>query len=209
MTTSELDLNHPLAVEPAPVWAGDPSVLGLPSFIVGSTALGLVLVGYVPPAAAGASLAILIAATGLGLTIAAIWAAAIGQSVVGAVFGIFAGFWLSYSMLVLGLTHNWFGIAAEDAVRTQELFLISWLAMIIMVTLVTFRLPLAFTLLFVLVDLALLLVLLATAQGSIGLQKTAGYVVFAFVLVGFYLFLSASSAATGGKPLALGRPVLR
>lgn len=209
MTTSELNVNHPVATEPAPVWAGDPSVLGLPSFIVGSIALGLVLVGFVPPATAGASLAILVAATGLGLIVATIWAAAIGQSMVGAVFGLFAGFWLSYSLLVLGLTHNWFGIAAEDAVKTQELFLISWLVMIVMVTLVTLRLPSAFTLLFVLVDVTLLLVLLATAQGSMALQRMAGIAVFAFVLVGFYLFLSAASAATGGKPLGLGRPLLR
>ena len=38
--------------------AGDPAILGLPSFIVGSVALGLVLVGLVPATAVGASLPI-------------------------------------------------------------------------------------------------------------------------------------------------------
>ncbi|HKN54004.1 MAG TPA: GPR1/FUN34/YaaH family transporter, partial [Amycolatopsis sp.] len=76
--------------------AGDPAMLGLSSFIVGSVALGLGLVGVVPVGVLGAPLAIILAATALGLLLAAIWAAAVGQSAVGAVFGIFGTFWLSY-----------------------------------------------------------------------------------------------------------------
>jgi succinate-acetate transporter protein len=189
--------------------AGDPLVLGLPCFIVGSVALGLVLVTYVPATAVGASLAILVAATGFGLAISTVWAAAIGQSLVSAVLGIFAGFWLSYSALVLGLTHNWFGVAPGDAVKTQELFLIAWIVTISLLTIATPRLPLAFTVLFALVDLALILVLLATANASVGTQKLAGVVVFAFVAVGCYLFLNVASLATGGKALPLGPPIVR
>jgi uncharacterized protein len=192
-----------------PPLAGDPLVLGLPCFIVGSVALGLVLVEYVPAGTAGASLAILIAATGLGLAISTVWAAALGQSLVSAVLGIFAGFWLSYAALVLGLTHNWFGVPAADAVKTQELYLIAWIVTISLLTIATPRLPLAFTILFALVDLALILVLLATANASEGTQKLAGFVVFAFVAVGCYLFLNVASLATGGKALPLGPPILR
>ncbi|HUY48767.1 MAG TPA: hypothetical protein VMV92_24125, partial [Streptosporangiaceae bacterium] len=43
--------------------AGDPALVGLPAFIVGSVALGLVLVGVVPVTAVGASLPIILAAT--------------------------------------------------------------------------------------------------------------------------------------------------
>ncbi len=189
--------------------AGDPTTLGLPSFIVGSVALGLVLVGIVPASAAGASLPIIVAATSTGLFVATIWSAAIGQSAVASVFGIFAGFWLSYAVLVLGLTHNWFGITADAAKATQELFLITWLITVVMLTLATLRLPMSFTVLFALIDVALLLVFLGTAQASTGLLKTAGYVVLAFAAVGVYLFVSSASQATGGKPLPLGRPLLR
>jgi succinate-acetate transporter protein len=192
---------------PSPL-VGDPLVLGLPCFIVGSVALGLVLTTFVPAAAAGASLAILVAATGVGLLLSTAWAAALGQSAVAGVLGIFAGFWLSYAALVLGLTHNWYGIPAANAVRTQELFLTAWLVLMVLLTLATLRLPSAYTLLFALVTLALLLVLLATVNSSTGLQKTAGVVVFAFAVVGGYLFLHVTSLATGGKPLPLGRPVL-
>ena len=71
----------------------------------------------------------------------------------------------------------------------------------------TLRLPLAFTLIFALVDLALL-VLLGTANANAGLAKAGGYAVLLFASVGVYLFFSALSAATGGKPLPLGKPVL-
>lgn len=188
--------------------AGDPTVIGLPSFIVGSIALGLVLVGMVPATAVGASLPIILAATSVGQFVAAVWSASIGQSAVASVFGIFAGFWLSYAVLVLGLTHNWFGITATAATSTQELFLTSWLTAIVMLTLATLRLPLAFTLVFALIDVALLLVLLSTVNASTSLAKAGGYTVLLFAAVGVYLFFSALSVATGGKPLPLGKPVL-
>jgi succinate-acetate transporter protein len=89
------------------------------------------------------------------------------------------------------------------------LFLITWLVIIVMLTLGTLRLPLAFTAVFALIDVALLLLLIATIQASAGLTKTAGYVVLAFAALGMYLFFGSSSVATGGKPLPLGKPVMR
>ncbi|GAB3492831.1 acetate uptake transporter family protein [Flexivirga lutea] len=191
------------------VVVGDPAVIGVPTFVAGSIALGLVLVGFVPAASVGASIPIIMTATGLGQVIAAVWAASLAQNAVASVFGTFAGFWLSYAALVLGLTHGWFGVAAQDAVRTQELFLTTWLCVIVMLTLCTLRLPLVFTVLFVLVDVALALVLLGTSQASSGLTKAGGFAVFAFVLVGVYLFYNALAAATGGRGLPVGRPVLQ
>ncbi|MGH3254733.1 MAG: GPR1/FUN34/YaaH family transporter [Streptosporangiaceae bacterium] len=194
--------------------AGDPSMLGLASFIAGSVALGLGLVGVVPVGVLGAPLAIILAATALGLLMATVWCAILGQSAVAAVFGIFGTFWLSYAVLVLGLDHNWFAITPTAALDTVKLFLVSWLVIIVMLTLATLRLPLAFTAVFALVDLALLLLLLAFAEASAagvassGLLKTGGYVVLIFAALGVYLFFSAASAGTGGKPLPLGTPLL-
>jgi uncharacterized protein len=193
---------------PGPL-GGDPAILGLPSFIVGSVALGLALVGVTPAAAVGAPLAIILAATAIGLTIAAVWAAAIGASAVAGIFGIFAGFWLSYAVLVVGLIHGWFGITALAVVNTQKLFLIAWLVIIVMLTLATLRLPLAFTALFLLIDVALLLLLINTFSASSGLTKTAGYVVLVFAAIGVYLFFGSASVATGGKAFPLGKPILR
>ena len=194
--------------------AGDPSIFGLGSFIAGSVALGLGLVGVVPFGVLGAPIAIILAATALGLLVSAIWCAALGQSAVAAVFGIFGTFWLSYAALVLGLDHNWFAIAATAILATVKLFLVSWLVIVLMLTLATLRLPSAFSVLFGLIALALLLLLLAFAEASAagvassGLLKTGGYVVLIFAALGVYLFFSAASAGTGGKPLPLGTPLL-
>src|ERR1039458_6328932 len=146
--------------------AGNPVVIGLPSFIVGSIALGLVLVGMVPATAVGASLPIILAATAIGQLVTALWSASLGQNAVASVFAIFGGFWLSYAVLVLGLTHTWFGISATAATSTQELFLTSWLITVVMLTRATLRRALALPLVFTLVDGALLLVLLGTANAN-------------------------------------------
>src|ERR1700734_4192919 len=173
--------------------AGDPSIFGLASFIAGSVALGLALVGVVPAGVLGAPLAIILCATALGLLMATIWAAAVGQSAVAAIFGIFGTFWLSYAVLVLGLDHNWFAITAVAVVATVKLFLIAWLVVVVRLTLATLRLPSAFTVLFALVALALLLLLIAWAGASSagvpteGLIKVAGYVVLVFAALGVYL----------------------
>jgi succinate-acetate transporter protein len=213
---------RPAVVEEAPAapavvgpLAGDPSIFGLGVFIAGSVALGLGLVGVVPAGVLGAPLAIILAATALGLLMSAVWCAALGQSAVAAVFGIFGTFWLSYGVLVLGLDHAWFAITVSAVLATVKLFLVTWLVVIVMLTLATLRLPSAFTALFALVDLALLMLLLAFAEASplgvpsSGLLKTGGYVVLVFAALGVYLFFSASAAGTGGKPLPLGTPLMK
>ena len=221
MTALDADPDNtaaPEAAAPPPVigpMAGDPAMLGLGTFIVGSVALGLAIVGVVPAGVLGAPLAIILAATALGLLLAAVWAAAVGQSAVAAVFGIFGTFWLSYVMLVLGLDHNWFAITVTAVLATVRLFLLSWLIVVLMLTLATLRLPAAFTVLFALVSLALLLLLLAWEETSplgvpsSGLLKTGGYVVLVFAALGVYLFFGAASAGTGGKGLPLGKPLMK
>ena len=188
---------------------GNPALVGVPAFLAGSIALGLVLVGYVPAAAGGASIPIIMTATGIGTLLATVWAAGLAQNAVASVFGIFTGFWLSYAALVLGLTHNWFGIQPADAQKTQQLFLLTWLIVIVMLTLASLRPPLAFSVLFVLIDLALVFVFLGTSNAIANLTKVGGYFVFSFVIVGAYLFCGAMSSATGGKSLPLGNAVIR
>jgi uncharacterized protein len=216
MTTVDTTPGGSASTEEAPLvgpLAGDPSIFGLGSFIAGSVALGLALVGVVPAGVLGAPLAIILAATAVGLLMATVWCAILGQSAVAAVFGIFGTFWLSYAVLVLGLDHNWFAITVTAVLATVKLFLLTWLIIMVMLTLSTLRLPSAFTAVFALVDLALLLLLLAfeetSAAGvpSSGLLKAGGYVVLVFAALGVYLFFSAAQAGTGGKPLPLGPPL--
>ena len=67
---------------------------------------------------------IILTATSIGLFLETIWSASLGQTAVASVFGIFAGFWLSYAVLVIGLTHNWFGVAPASVQAAQELLLV-------------------------------------------------------------------------------------
>jgi len=218
MTTVDATAGGSAPTEAAPVvgpMAGDPSIFGLGSFIAGSVALGLSLVGVVPAGVLGAPLAIILAATAVGLLMSTIWAAAVGQSAVAAVFGIFGTFWLSYAVLVLGLDHAWFVIVPTAVVDTVRLFLLTWLIIIVMLTVSTLRLPAAFTAVFVLVDLALLLLLLAwentspLGAPSSGLIKAGGWVVLIFAALGAYLFYGAAQAGTGGKAVPLGPPLMK
>jgi succinate-acetate transporter protein len=198
--------------EPVPVvgaLAGDPAILGLPIFAAGSTALGIALTGYVSPAAVGSAIPIIMLGTGLGLLISTVWAAALGQTMVACIFGLFAGFWLSYSALVLGLNHGWFAIPTPDVKHSVALFLITWAIVMGSLLLATLRLPVAFAVVVALVVAALVLLIFGTINADASLTKAAGWVVLAFAAVGFYLFLGTASAATGGKGYPLGPPILK
>lgn len=209
-----LTTDSPLT-EPAPVPvpetppAGDPAILGLPVFVVGSIALGLSLVGYVPASAAGAIVPIIFAATGLGLVMATVWAASLAQTMVACIFGLFAGFWISFAILDLALFHNWLLIPATAVTKSVGLFLISWAIVMAALTLATLRLPVAFTAVIALVVLALILRTFGVLDASTGLSTAAGYVVFVFAALGIYLFLGAADVATGGQGLPLGPPLRR
>lgn len=207
MTTLEEPRRTDLDPAPAAAPAGDPLVLGLPSFIVGSLALGLAQVGYLPAAAAGGILPIVFAATGLGLFTATVWAARLGQNTVASISGVFAGFWWSYAALVLGLDHGWYAVAAGDVTKVVGLFLICWTVLVGVLTVATLRLPSAFTVLLGLVTVALLLVTIGTLNTSTGFIKAGGVVALAFTALGVYLFVSVSDTALGGPGYPLGRPL--
>ena len=53
------------------------------------------------------------------------------------------------------------------------------------------------------------LLVIGTLGPNTTFTKLAGYVTFAFAALGGYLFLSAASAATGGKGYPLGDPLVR
>jgi succinate-acetate transporter protein len=215
--------DHPgidVAPPPRRESAGDPLVLGLPLIAVGAFALGLQLVGYVSVTSNGTPLAILVAASGLGLLLSTAWAAtlhsipasspwATGSSLPTAVLGILAAFFLSYATLVLGLTHSWFGVAPSDIQHTVALFQISWLAAFVVLSLASVRLPAAFTILFVSFAAALVLLLINTLGPSVTAGKIAGVVVLVIGAAASYVFLAIASRASSGPEYPIGRPIAR
>lgn len=189
--------------------AGDPSMLGLPSFIVGAVAIGLIAIGVLPTAPTTAALPILLAATSIGLFLATIWAAITGQNAAAGIYGIFGGLFSSYAVLQLGIVHNWFGInPVVSGTDSSKAFAICWIVIVTMLILATLRLPVIFTALFTLVDVTLVLSLLQVINNSTALQKATGWCLLAAAGVGVYLFISATLHDTGGKELPVGKPIL-
>ncbi len=107
------------AVPPPPTRERNPGLLALPLVIAGGFCLGFTNTGIVDVAAA--AVPILLSATAVGLLLATVWAAALRQNVNATVYGVFFGFYASYAVLSLGLTHDWFGIPAADAGQTTLL----------------------------------------------------------------------------------------
>jgi len=191
--------------------AANPSLVGLPSFLVGAVTIGMVYIGVVPSTLlgpmVGAAMPLVLAAAA-GMFLATIWAARIGHNAAAGISGIVGSFYLSYALLVLGLTHNWFGIALTQMANTQRIFVIAWIAIVSMLLLATLRLPMIWTLLFAVVDAALILNLLGIVQNSANMYKAAGWVLMAVSAIVVYLFFGTASHATGGKELPLGPPIL-
>jgi uncharacterized protein len=201
---------HPsedLTPTPAPPVA-EPGMLGFPAFIVGSVAFGMVLLGVFPAMTAGSALAIILAAS-LGLWLTVVWAARLGESAPAGFFGVVASFFTSYAVLVLGLTHNWFGIAPAAIADTQKTFVISWMVIVALLIVAALRVPLIYLALFTVVEVALFIDLLGIIQSSESLTKAAGYVTMGFAAIAVYLFASSASKAAGGKEFPLGKPLIK
>ena len=121
---------------------GNPGLIALPLIIAGATGLGLINTGIVNVAAA--AVPILLSATAIGLLVTTIWSAALSQNVNATIYGTFFGFYGSYAVLSLGLTHNWFGIPDTGVQQTLALWLGSWLLTIGLLTVLVLRLPWTF-----------------------------------------------------------------
>jgi succinate-acetate transporter protein len=192
----------------SPFWAGEPLAVGVPTFLAAVVGLGLYFIGYVPAVALGATVPVVLLAGGLGCLITTLWAIALGQGPVASIFGIFAGFFLSFAALVEGLLHNWFEVVQADVPHTIGLFLITWIVVVGTLAISTLRLPAGFTVLFVLFELALVMLLIGFLNGSTGALKVGGYALFLVALVSVYLYVGVQAALTGGNALPLGRPLL-
>lgn len=185
---------------------GNPGLIALPLVIAGGFGLGLTNTGIVDVGAA--AVPILLSATAVGLLIATVWAAALGQNVNATFYGVFLGFYASFAVLSLGLTHDWFGIAEADSAPTTALWLGSWLLTIGLLTVLVLRLPWAYPLLLVVVDIALVLLLIGNLAGNATATQAGGWFVFLFVAIVGYFYAASLWEETGGRALPLGRPLV-
>jgi succinate-acetate transporter protein len=196
---------------PAPALpAGNPALLALITFLPSALTLGLWFIGYLDTVALpGGMVATLALSAGLFMLVATIWAGRIGASTLAAIFGVFSAFWLSFALLVTALTSTWWAIAAAGVARVQATYLLSFLCVFTLLTLATLRLPLAFTVGFVLVDLTFLFAFIAVVNGNRDWFTWAGVTTFAFCAVFAYVLFDGFGQDLGGKAMPLGKPVIR
>ena len=210
-----VEREHPdEAAAPQASAGGDPLIVALPIFAVGSLALGVALIGALPTVTLGSVIPIVLLGTGLYLGVVTVWAAALGQTIVAGITGTFSGFWLSLGALLLGLTHNWYGIPATNAgavAGTEELFFIAWACLFLFLLIPVLRLPAVYPAVVGLVVAALALGAASAATGNAGLLKAAGYVILVFAFLGFCAFVNVGLTAMGAKrPFPpLGPPIVR
>jgi len=205
---SDLQSGAQAAAAPAPAApAGNPTLLGLAAFLPGALSLGLWLVGYLPAADLGGIAPAVLASSGLFLLISAVWAARLGASAVAAILGTFSAFWLSLGVLVAAMTNGWLGLTAESA--PLPTFLLSWLIVFVALTLVTLRLPLAFTAGFLFVDITVALVLAFALSGTQLYATLAGVALFVFSAIFAYIWADGMVQELGGKAMPMGNAIQR
>lgn len=185
---------------------GNPGLVALPLVIAGGFGLGFTNTGIVDVATAGVP--ILLSATAVGLLLATVWAALLGQNVNATIYGVFFGFYGSYAALSLGLTHDWFGITGSDVGPATSLWLGSWLFTIGLLTVLLLRLPWTYPVLLLVVDVALVLLLIGNVTGSAVATEAGGWFVFVFVAIVVYFYAGSLWEETGGRSLPLGRPLI-
>jgi uncharacterized protein len=204
----------PAAERPAPLGVlvgigGDPLTVGLIFFGIASLALGMALIGM-PTAAQGAVIPIILLGSGLYQLIVTVWAIVIGQSIVAVIFSTFSAFWLSFSALLLGLDHRWFGIGTADVTGTRELFFIAWACLFLFLIVPCLKLPLVYPVAVALVFAAVSLAAIGAFTGSADIFTAAGAVALTFAFLAFYAWVNVALVAAGGKALPpLGRPPIR
>ncbi|MGH3320897.1 MAG: GPR1/FUN34/YaaH family transporter [Streptosporangiaceae bacterium] len=186
---------------------GEPLIVGLPVFGIGSLALGMVLIGVVPMAALGGVVPIIVFAPGLYQIIVTLWAIFLGQSLVAAIFALFSGFWLSLGTLLVGLNLGWYGVSPANVAGTQQVFFVTWACLFLLLTVLCTRLPAVYPLAVFLVFVAVALAAAAVSLASETLFLATGAAALSFAFLAFYAWINVGMTATGARPFPpLGPP---
>jgi uncharacterized protein len=109
----------------------------------------------------------------------------------------------------MGITSGWWAIDGDSSGQVRATYLLSFLLVFVLLTLSTLRLPLAFTVGFVLVDVTFALAFFGVAGGNAGLFPIAGITTFLFCLVFAYILYDGVNQDLGGRPLPMGNAMVR
>lgn len=198
-STSTLVAEQDVAT-PAPVSAtlGDPFALGLASFGISALVLSSVMSGLIGGAALPAVLALAFALGFFTELVAGIVHFQRGETFPAVVFTTYAGFWLSYVLLVQFFLPSVVE-AKGDAGAITGMFLLAWAVFSTYMLLAAVRTSRTVLLIFVLLTTVFYLAALGSFLDSTFLSELAGFVLIADALVALYLSASSIVAATWGR----------
>lgn len=169
------------AAAAAPEW-GDPFPLGLASFGISALVLASVMSGMIDAAATPAVLSLALALGFLTEIVAGIIHFRRGETFPGLVFTAYAGFWLSYALLV----QFYAPMVTADGAAVTGMFLLAWALFSTYMLLAALRTNTTTVAIFVLLCAVFYLAAFGAFSESTGLGHLAGYVLVADAALALY-----------------------
>lgn len=164
---------------------GDPFALGLASFGISALVLASVMSGLIDPVATPAVLSLALA-LGFGVElVAGVIHYRRGETFPGMVFTAYAGFWLSYALLVQFYVPQVVA-AGGDPADIVGMFLLAWGIFSAYMLLAALRTNLTTIAIFVLLTAVFVVAALGSFTGSTGTGELAGYLLIADAALALY-----------------------
>jgi succinate-acetate transporter protein len=185
---------------PVPTTLGDPFALGLASFGISALVLSSVMSGLIDGAALPAVLALAFALGFFTELVAGIVHFQRGETFPAIVFTSYAGFWLSYVLLVQFFLPPVIE-AKGDATAITGMFLLAWAIFSTYMLLAAVRTTRTVLLIFVLLTTVFYLAAFGSFLENAFLSELAGYVLIADAVVALYLSAASIVAATWGREI--------
>ncbi|MFE6645222.1 acetate uptake transporter [Nocardioides sp. NPDC057772] len=182
MTNTSIDAEVPTVQGTTPTTWGDPFPLGLASFGISALVLSSVMSGLVDAAALPAVLPLALALGFATELLAGLIHYRRGETFPALVFTAYAGFWLSYALLV-----QFYGpMVTADGAAITGMFLLAWALFTSYMLLAALRTNTTTIVIFVLLAGVFYLAAFGSFLGSAALGRTAGYVLILDAVVALY-----------------------
>jgi GPR1/FUN34/yaaH family len=143
------------------------TIIGYTSSILGALSLGGVLLGYLR----GSEIVPMFLVAAFGQIAATGWCAIDRKFQVATIFATLAGFNLSYALLQLGVTNDWYSIPIQDMTNVLNFYSIIWITIFTLLSLVALNASVGAFFIFIAMDAALALMVSANALGSLLLLR--------------------------------------
>ena len=181
MTNTSIDAVETMPGAAPTTW-GDPFPLGLASFGISALVLATVMSGIVDAAALPAVLPLALALGFATELVAGLVHFRRGETFPALVFTAYAGFWLSYALLV-----QFYGpMVTSGGAAITGMFLLAWAVFTTYMLLAALRTNTTTIVIFVLLAGVFYLAAFGSFLGSAALGRTAGYVLILDALVALY-----------------------